>query len=223
MVEALDYLHVAFTHDRFSFDGRFYQANDICLVPKPVQNPHPPIRIAANSPDSFELAGRLGYPILVATHINPLPKLRELLGIYHGARAAAGHPAALPDDLTILTPFYVGDSAARVQNDAQPAVEQFLRVASSLLASAAGDWASPAEGARMTALLERLRATTFDTVNTDMAIFDTPDRCVERITQMEREFAPGRMICWFNFFGVIPHQSVLDSMELFSTKVLPHL
>ena len=216
MVEALDYLHVAFTHDQFSFDGRFYQANDICLVPKPVQKPHPPIRIAANSPDSFELAGRLGYPILVATHINPLPKLRELLRIYHGARAAAGHPAALPDDLTILTPFYVGDSAARVRDDAQPAVEQFVRVASSLLASAA-------EGARMTALLERLRATTFDTVNTDMGIFDTPDRCVERITQMEREFAPGRMICWFNFFGVIPHQRVLDSMELFSTKVLPHL
>ena len=76
----------------------------------------------------------------------------------------------------------------------------------------------------MTALLESLRATTFDTVNTDMGIFDTPDRCVERITQMEREFAPGRMrSAWFNFFGVIPHRRVLDSMELFSTKVLPHL
>ena len=129
----------------------------------------------------------------------------------------------LPDDLTILTPFYVGDSAARVRDDAQPAVEQFVRVASSSLTSSTGHWASPAEGARMTALLERLRATTFDTVNTDMGIFDTPDRCVERITQIDREFGPGRMICWFNFFGVIPHQRVLDSMELFSTKVLPHL
>jgi alkanesulfonate monooxygenase SsuD/methylene tetrahydromethanopterin reductase-like flavin-dependent oxidoreductase (luciferase family) len=55
MVEALDYLHVAFTHDRFSFDGRFYQANDICLVPKPVQNPTrpsgspPTARIPSNS------------------------------------------------------------------------------------------------------------------------------------------------------------------------------
>ena len=32
MVEALDYLRVAFTHDRFSFDGRFFHADDICLV-----------------------------------------------------------------------------------------------------------------------------------------------------------------------------------------------
>jgi len=93
MVEALDYLRVAFTRDRFSFDGRFFHADDICLVPKPVQQPHPPIRIAANSPDSFELAGRLGYPILVATHINPLPKLRDLLAIYHSARAASGFAA----------------------------------------------------------------------------------------------------------------------------------
>jgi natural product biosynthesis luciferase-like monooxygenase protein len=223
MVEALDYLRAAFTQDRFSFAGRFFHANDICLVPKPVQQPHPPIRIAANSPDSFELAGQLGYPILVATHINPLPKLRELVGVYHSARAAAGHPAATPDDLTMLTPFYVGDSAARVRQDAEPAVEQFVRVASSLLTSSAGGWASPAEAARMNALLERLRATTFDTVNTDMAIFDTPDRCVDRIRQIDAEFGPGRMICWFNFFGVIPHQRVLDSMELFSAKILPHL
>jgi alkanesulfonate monooxygenase SsuD/methylene tetrahydromethanopterin reductase-like flavin-dependent oxidoreductase (luciferase family) len=221
MIEALDYLRVAFTHDRFSFDGRFFHADDVCLVPKPVQRPHPPIRIAANGPDSFELAGRLGYPILVATHINPLPKLRELLGIYHSARAAAGHAAAVPDDLTILTPFYVGDSAARVRQDAEPAVEHFVRVTSSLLASSARDWTSPAEAARMNALLERLRATTFDTINTDMAIFDTPDGCVERIRQIDRDFGPGRMICWFNFFGAIPHQRVLDSMELFSAKVLP--
>ena len=122
----------------------------------------------------------------------------------------------MADDLTILTPFYVGDSAARVRQDAEPAVEQFVHVASSLLTSSAGDWASPAEAARMNALLERLRATTFDTINTDMG-----DGCVERIRQIDREFGPGRMICWFNFFGAIPHQRVLDSMELFSVKVLP--
>ena len=75
----------------------------------------------------------------------------------------------------------------------------------------------------MTALLERLRATSFDTVNTDMAIFDTPDRCVERISQIGRELGPGRMICWFNFFGVIPHERVLESMKLFSAEVLPHV
>jgi hypothetical protein len=31
------------------------------------------------------------------------------------------------------------------------------------------------------------------------------------------------MICWFNFFGAIPHERVLNSMELFSAKVLPDL
>ena len=221
MVEALDYLRVAFTRDRFSFDGRFFHADDVCLVPKPVQKPHPPVRMAANSPDSFALAGRLGHPILVATHVNPLPKLRELLGTYHAARSAAGHPPATPDDLTVLTPFYVGPSAARVRQDAEPGVERFVRVASSSLTASAGSWATPAEGARMNALLERLNATTFDTVNTDMGIFDTPDGCVERLGRIERELGAGRVICWFNFFGAVPHQRVLDSMELFSAEVLP--
>jgi alkanesulfonate monooxygenase SsuD/methylene tetrahydromethanopterin reductase-like flavin-dependent oxidoreductase (luciferase family) len=223
MVEALDYLRAAFTQDRFSFAGRFFHAGDICLVPKPVQRPHPPIRIAANGPDSFELAGRLGYGILVATHINPLPKLRELLPIYHAARAAAGHPAAVPDDLTFLTPFYVADTAAQVRHDAEPAVNQFVHVASSLLASAAGAWASAAETARMNDAMERIRATSFDTINNGMGIFDVPEGCVERLRQIEREFGVGRVICWFNFFGAIPHERVLSSMELFSAKVLPHV
>ena len=36
-------------------------------------------------------------------------------------------------------------------------------------------------------------------------------------------FGVGRMICWFNFFGAIPHERVLGSMELFSAEVLPHV
>jgi alkanesulfonate monooxygenase SsuD/methylene tetrahydromethanopterin reductase-like flavin-dependent oxidoreductase (luciferase family) len=222
MVEALDYIHAAFTQDRFSFHGRFFHADNVGLVPKPVQRPHPPIRVAANGPDSFELAGRRGYPILVATHVNPLPKLRELLPIYHAARAAAGHPPAVPDDLTFLMPFYVGESSAMVRRDTEPAVKQFVRVASSMLTSSAGTWATPAEAARMNQVLERIRATDFEAVNDRMGIFDTPDGCIDRLKQIEQEFGPGRVITWFNLFGAIPHQQVMESMELFSAKVLPH-
>jgi natural product biosynthesis luciferase-like monooxygenase protein len=223
MVEAIDYIRAAFTHDRFSFQGRFFQADDICLVPKPVQRPHPPIRIAANGPDSFELAGRLGYPILAATHINPFTRLPELLAIYHAARAAAGHPAAVPDDVTLLMPFFVGASPRQVRDDAEPGVKRFVEVASSLLASTSGGWSTPSEAQRMNQLLDRLRATTYDTVNGTMGIFDTPDGCVPRLKTVGEEFGAGRVICWFNFFGAVPHEHVIRSMELFSAEVLPYV
>jgi len=223
MVEALDYIHQAWTQERFSFQGRFFQADDICLVPKPLQQPHPQIWIAANGPDSFEFAGRAGYPILVAAHINPIPMLRAFLSKYQAARKEAGHPQMTQDDLTVLMPLYVGEDRGKVRQDVEPAVKNFIHLSTSLLTSSAGKWTSEAESKRMATLLERVRALTQEMMNDGMAIFDTPEACVERLRQVQQEFNPGRVICWFNFVGAIPHDRVLRSMELFSSKVLPHV
>jgi alkanesulfonate monooxygenase SsuD/methylene tetrahydromethanopterin reductase-like flavin-dependent oxidoreductase (luciferase family) len=58
--------------DAFSYDGLFYQIPPTSLAPRPIQRPHPPIRIAANSPDTAEFAGLNGYDVMVASPINPL-------------------------------------------------------------------------------------------------------------------------------------------------------
>ena len=55
--EALDFILAAWTNDSFSFDGKYFQARELTLVPRPVQTPHPPVRIAANSPDTFPARG----------------------------------------------------------------------------------------------------------------------------------------------------------------------
>jgi len=59
-------------------------------------------------------------------------------------------------------------------------------------------------------------------VNAVSAIFDTPAACVERLHQVREELNPGRVICWFNFGGLIPHDRVMASMALFSRAVMPH-
>src|ERR1700757_3443201 len=46
--EVLEILKRAWTQETFSFHGRFYDFDDICLVPKPYQTPSPPLRIAVN-------------------------------------------------------------------------------------------------------------------------------------------------------------------------------
>src|SRR6202007_3215439 len=43
--ECLDIIRLAWTKDRFSYDGRFYQIENLSVVPKPLQRPHPPIRV----------------------------------------------------------------------------------------------------------------------------------------------------------------------------------
>jgi hypothetical protein len=75
---------------------------------------------------------------------------------------------------------------------------------------------------RINEVLERVRGMTYEKVCEVMAIFETPDACVERLKGYEQEFGMGRMIGWFNPGGMVPHDCVMRSMELFAKKVMPH-
>jgi alkanesulfonate monooxygenase SsuD/methylene tetrahydromethanopterin reductase-like flavin-dependent oxidoreductase (luciferase family) len=228
-IEGLEVIRQAWTSDRFSYHGRFYDFERISVVPKPVQQPHPPIRVAANSEDTFEAMGRLGLPIFAASQVNPLHRIKRFLPAYHEAREAAGHPAGSPEDISILMPLYVGPSAAQVRHEMEPSVKYFLSTATSLFGSGAPlPGASRASGsrsdsaARLKQTLERLASMTYEQVCERMAIFDTPEACAERLQAYREDFKMGRVICWFNPGGQVPHPQVMHSMELFAAKVMPH-
>jgi probable F420-dependent oxidoreductase len=58
MVEAIHFLKRAFVDDPISFSGTYYDANDLVLPPKPVQQPHPPILIGGGSKRVLSVAAR---------------------------------------------------------------------------------------------------------------------------------------------------------------------
>ena len=100
-VEGLEVIRQAWTSDRVSFHGRFFDIERVAVVPKPVQQPHPPIGVAVNSEETLAMTGRMGLPIYVASQVNPFHRIKRFLPIYHDARQAAGHPAATANDITI--------------------------------------------------------------------------------------------------------------------------
>src|SRR6184192_1397492 len=51
--EALEIIRLAWTSDRFSYHGRFHQVEELSVVQKPLQQPHPPIRVAVHTAESF--------------------------------------------------------------------------------------------------------------------------------------------------------------------------
>ena len=73
-----------------------------------------PIRLAANSADTFTFAGRHGYPIFAGGPVNPIPVLAERLQIYERALKAGGHQR--PDDwLAAALMVFVGRDRAEVR------------------------------------------------------------------------------------------------------------
>jgi alkanesulfonate monooxygenase SsuD/methylene tetrahydromethanopterin reductase-like flavin-dependent oxidoreductase (luciferase family) len=226
-VEGLKVIRQAWTSDRVSFHGRFFDIERVAVVPKPVQQPHPPIGVAVNSEETLAMTGRMGLPIYVASQVNPFHRIKRFLPIYHDARQAAGHPAATANDITILTPLYVGESAAQVRREVEPSIRHFLSTVTSLYGAsgtAPPGLARPRSdaAANLKETLERLARMTYEQVCERMAVFDTPEACVERLQGFRKDFGMGRVICWFNPGGQVPHAQVMRSMEMFAVKVMPH-
>ncbi|HEY0806396.1 MAG TPA: LLM class flavin-dependent oxidoreductase [Pseudonocardiaceae bacterium] len=55
------------------------------IVPKPLQQPHPPLWQAAASPSSFEEAGRRGVGVLGTTMWESLPRAKRMVDLYRAA------------------------------------------------------------------------------------------------------------------------------------------
>ncbi len=58
-LESLEIIRQAWGDVPFSYAGKYYQFRDVNLVPKPYQKPHPPIRVAVESRDTFAMVGQL--------------------------------------------------------------------------------------------------------------------------------------------------------------------
>ena len=63
--EALAVIRQTFTGQPVNFSGRQFRIENIEVLPKVVQKPHPPLWMAAVSPETFELAAMLGVGVLV--------------------------------------------------------------------------------------------------------------------------------------------------------------
>ncbi|MGH7356098.1 MAG: LLM class flavin-dependent oxidoreductase [Candidatus Rokuibacteriota bacterium] len=72
----------------FDFQGRFHGAERLHVRPRPVQQPHPPLYIAANSEDSVLSAARLGLPTLSSFFV-PMDELQRRHHLYRDTARAA--------------------------------------------------------------------------------------------------------------------------------------
>ena len=163
----------------------------------------------------------LHYLLSCADSQSPVQRYSET--IEQATRAEAGHPPSVDGDgLTLLMPLYVGADRRRIEQDVAPSVRQIAETAAAAFASLVAK-APEAERPKLQAMVEQLCGMTYQSVNAVTGIFDTPSACIERLQQVREELNPGRVICWFNFGGLISHADVMRSMELFSNKVLPHV
>lgn len=90
MDEGVELIRRAWTEERVTFDGRFYNVRDLNVTPKPVQQPHPPIWLGARGDVPARRAARFRAPLLL---VGP----PEVYATYADVLRAEGvDPAGMP-------------------------------------------------------------------------------------------------------------------------------
>ena len=88
--EAVDVIRKAWTSEgRFSHHGKRWHYENIVVEPEPIQLPHPPLWLAAGSPDSIRRAAREGYNLLL-DQLGSIGITIERVGIFREECAKAG-------------------------------------------------------------------------------------------------------------------------------------
>src|SRR5881397_465965 len=107
--EALEIILEAWKGEPFSYAGEYYRFENATVAPRPYQRPHPPIRMAATTQETFAQVGEMGLPIFVGLRIMDIPELRTCLGAYRKAWLEAGHSGKA--NVYLRIPIYVGTTA----------------------------------------------------------------------------------------------------------------
>jgi alkanesulfonate monooxygenase SsuD/methylene tetrahydromethanopterin reductase-like flavin-dependent oxidoreductase (luciferase family) len=209
--ETLEVVRHAWTEETFSFEGTYFKYRDVCVTPKPYQKPHPPIRVAATSIDTFPAIGAQGFDLFAAVRTGTLPELAPNLAAYRTAYAASGHSGK--GGVFLRVPVYVSDSFEQAVSDTEDSIIAFYRQLGQQLEDSAQQ-----AGARA---IERLKEIAFDEVLRDKVIVGTPEMVVDRLSSISEELDLDGILAELNCGGQVPREGVLRSLRLLCDEVMP--
>jgi alkanesulfonate monooxygenase SsuD/methylene tetrahydromethanopterin reductase-like flavin-dependent oxidoreductase (luciferase family) len=204
--EAFEVILKAWTQERVSHQGAFWQFDELTLYPRPVQKPHPPIWVAGTSEQTLGWAGRKGFHIMTVGHPHPPEKVRPGVEAWKRGLLDQGiDPKARHCQFHVRT--YVNESAERAREIATAAISRYDTISrigrrSLTAAPAEYDW-------------ERMLATGRNN-------YGTPEQCIQNIQNAMEHYYFDTLTTTFNFGG-IPHAEIVKSMRLFAAEVMPVL
>jgi alkanesulfonate monooxygenase SsuD/methylene tetrahydromethanopterin reductase-like flavin-dependent oxidoreductase (luciferase family) len=219
-VEALDIIRRAWTGERFRYAGAHYQVEDVQVVPRPLQRPHPPIRVAVHSAESFAHIGGLGLPIYSGTTTTPLPQLREFMAVYRERLAAGGH-AWQPEQMALMLPVHVAESSAAARDAMRPGVRKYYENLRTIFSALPDSYAEHLP--RLKIIQDTLANLPYEKFFRDQAVFGDPAEVIDRLQAVIEEFSLSQVICWFDQGSMLPRADVEVTMRRFVEQVMPKL
>ena len=218
VAEGIRLLKAAWTQEKANFKGKYWEMNDLLVMPTPVQQPYPPLLLAANSDETFPYAAGLGLGVIGTTLSQPMPRMIDRIKDFENAKSS--EPAAHPQPFHVNISFFVAKTRKKahelmarnwrdedVVNTVPDATASSVGTSRHSFTSGVGGWAT-------WDFQEALK----------YSIYDEPDGCAAQLKSLANDL-PGMAQCIleFNRRGRLTNEEIKASMQLFADAVMPQL
>ncbi len=220
--EALQMIPRMWRSDLFEWEGKYFHVPPTAIVPKPVQQPHPPMFVACSRPETVELAGSLGLGSLNFTAGND-DYLRRKIESYRDAIAGARGIAGAVTNRFCCTP------TALVLDDDKEACAwgfrgtRFFQESLSTYFFSRERISGPIDVNRdplSAGELEKAMSSRHGPGSTLTSVIGDPKAAIESVSRFQAAGVDELILVMD--LGTIPHEVVTRSLKTFANKVMPH-
>ena len=217
--EGMEVLTRAWTAEEpFDHRGEFWNFNDMTVQPRPVQQPHPPVYVAASGAESMARVVRNDWNLLIGQGESQGQVARQVE--YFRNALAEVEVDYTSRRVVAARAMYTAANTEQARREAEIPFMWFKDT---------GQEVSAPPGQRVELLPEEFASyrsryspdARFDygARCDDVMLFGSPDHIAERIGELQD--AGVENLIFFVNFGGVENQMVMDSLELFASEVMP--
>ncbi len=214
--EELLLIRKAWTEENFTWQGEHHSIPEpITVLPRPIQQPHPPIYVACFSEPTMRMAAENGFNIIFAPFAAAMVygSLAQAVSRFKELSAEAGHPNA-----RAMCSYFT--CIADTPEEKREAQERLLYYLTNFLPAVPQDRETAPPHIRYFAdIADRIRNMKAEDLGERSIVTGTVDEVIHQFEQVE---AAGieEVICYFNF-GSLDHGETLHQMERVASEVMP--
>ncbi|MBT3886753.1 MAG: LLM class flavin-dependent oxidoreductase, partial [Rhodospirillaceae bacterium] len=205
--EMLEFVDAALAEPVFSHHGKYWNFDNLSIMPRPLQQPSPPKWTTVVSNPSAERSAQRNSKI--CTGFESVARITEIFDAYRHEADRQDRTAG-PDDLAVRRNV----SIARDESEAHEAASIALAIARRVMA------ADPRVNRENSSVLDAPKAGAGFSLHEDEFIAGTPEQVAEQIIEQSRSFGAG------HFLGTIGRgldEKRAEMIEMYGTDVIPIL
>lgn len=231
--EAIEHVVGCWTNDHYEFSGDYWEMPRRQVLPKPLQDPHPPLWGATSSDDGHRQVGALGLGLCSFAVGIPPEEVKRKIDIYREAVAGCTSPvgAEVNNAAATFTMAVCNNDRDAAWQKARRSFEWYPKTGARQIATVAQwmaekqrdlgsyDYAADMQKVDDDGSLDLLSLEYL--VESGACVLGTPEDCLEACRRYQ-EAGVDLLLCLVNPYD-IDHETVMETIELMGRYVIPEL